>query len=134
MNQDTHDLMQKVLRGEHSTYPGHPIVVGLLIMEVYPNVEAASRRTEHGWADALSNSAIPGAGSEVRTALAYLERMAKGSMTPQEAIERARTNWNAGGHVANVIPGQEQADRFADDYIAKATAWLNLPTTTPSAP
>lgn len=124
MNKEGYDLEQRVLDKEHSVYPGHPVTVGLLIMERYNTIDEALHPTIHGWPEAVGDGAIPGAGSEVHAAVHLLRSIALGERTPEEAVAYARKTWHAGGHVDNVVPAQEQADRFTIAYLTKAASWF----------
>lgn len=99
-------------------YPGHPLVVATIIMELYPSFEEANRPTEHGWSEVLSDHRVPGAGDHVGAAMRTLSIGAKGG-SPDEMIHHATTYWNdgrAGGHINNIDDGKEQARAFEDRF------------------
>lgn len=93
-------------------YPGHPLVLATIIMEIYGSFDEANAPTGHGWCEALADHRIPGAGDHVGAAVRTLAIGAKGG-TADEMIAYANRYWsegNAGGHLKNVVAGQQQAD------------------------
>lgn len=48
---------------DHAVYPGQPLVCAAAIVQLFPNLEAATTRTEHGWW-ACESSDSPGAGGQ----------------------------------------------------------------------
>lgn len=121
--------LQQTLLGGPAVYPGHPLTLGLLIMEAYPDLAAAKARPDakpgasYPPAPAALASSLPGAGGCMYSALDLLARIQDGRLTPEEAVEFARTDWRGLNHPGAVEPGQEQADRVADRFIEQARAW-----------
>lgn len=114
------------LTGDWPVYPGHPLVLAVAIMEVFPSFEAANKRTEHGWCEALSDHRIPGAGDHVGAAMRVLKLGADGR-SASEMIEFAREYWdrgNAGGHHKNVEAGRAQSKAAEARFCQLAQAWF----------
>lgn len=119
-------LIIKNLTGDWPVYPGHPLVLATVVMEVFPSFEAANRQTEHGWCEALADSRIPGASCHVYAAMRLLKLGADGR-SADDMIEFARDYWDrgsAGGHHKNVEAGQVQAKATAHRFRELAKAWF----------
>lgn len=113
--------------GDYTVYPGHPLTLALVIMHRYQSLSQASQRTSFGWPSAVGEGDIPGAGSAIYNALELLNRIADGRTSIDDAASLAAEWWaysEAGGHTKNIVPGQEQADRFKGAFLAKAREWL----------
>jgi hypothetical protein len=79
--------------GGHSAYPGHPIVLGCMIMDRYQNLEHANRVEEgEQFPNASADSFIPGAGCAVSTALAVLKLAENEGVGP--AYDLAARYWD----------------------------------------
>lgn len=119
-------IIIKELTGDWPVYPGHPLVLAAAIMKVFPNFEAASKPSGHGWSEALADSRIPGAGDHVGAAMRVLKLGADGA-GEDAMVEYAKDYWdrgNAGGHFKNVEPGQVQARAVEPHFRALAKAWF----------
>lgn len=113
------------LTGRGVVYPGHPLVVATIIMEIYGSFDEANAPTGHGWCEALADHRIPGAGDHVGAAMRTLAIGAKGG-TADEMIAYANGYWsegNAGGHLKNVEAGLQQAEAFVARFRDLAAAW-----------
>ena len=114
-------------------YPGHPLVLAVLIMRIFPNLQAAGSRSESGYPAALVDSDIPGAGCHVYAALRILQTRGDG-VTPQRMIEQASEYWTrgkAGGHLKNVAEGIAHAEQFVGEFLTRATdEWFTGDSTT----
>lgn len=111
--------------GEHITLPAHPIVVGWIIMQLYPDLESALATTKHGWHTAVGDGRIPNTGWSVNTALDVLKFWKE--FTPEGLAEYADKEWRrggAGGYEERVEPGSAQGKKFAGLYIEKAKTWF----------
>lgn len=114
------------LTGKGLVYPGHPLVVATVIMQVFPDFEAANAPTPNGWCAALGNSRIPGAGDHVGAAVRVLEIGASGGSV-EDMVEYACNYWmqgQAGGHVDNVEAGVAQAAAIKPHFEAAAATWF----------
>lgn len=108
-------------------YPGHPLVLATIIMEIYGSFDEANAPTGHGWCEALADHRIPGAGDHVGAAVRTLAIGAKGG-TADEMIAYANRYWsegNAGGHLKNVVAGQQQAEAFVARFRDLAGVWAS---------
>lgn len=118
--------MKKIV-SEAAVYPGHPITLAFVIVQVYPTFEEAFKKTEHGWPAALGSNDVPGAGGNVYMALDLLRNLQKG-MSAKEAFAGADASWAACDNqgtrnVPRWREGQEQADRFKARLEASASWW-----------
>lgn len=119
-------LIIKDLTGDWPVYPGHPLVLATAIMEVFPSFDAAHRKTEHGWCEALGDSRIPGAGDHVGAAMRVLKLGAEGR-SADDMIDFARDYWdrgNAGGHHKNLEAGRAQAKAAESHFRDLAKVWF----------
>lgn len=119
------ELEQRLL-GDHSVYPGHPLVIALLVSHLYEDLSSAMEPTEFGWPAAVGSNDVPGGGGEVRAGLDVLVSIATGERTVDEAIQWGDARWQeskAGGHVNKVVPGQEQADRIKPLLRDRLETW-----------
>lgn len=122
--------------GEASVYPGHPITVGLIIMETYDSYSDANHTPERSeqdkkWGysscpDALSNGDIPGAGGCVYAALDFLKLALETGV--DEAIQQADKVWGVIDDQKKMNParyqeGQDQADKIKDRVRTKLATW-----------
>lgn len=117
----------KQLLGEWPVYPGHPLTIATVIMHCYETLDAAAANTEHNWPAALGNGDVPGAGGEVYVGLDLLLNIRAGKVSIEEAPAEAQARWlrnGAGGHTDRIAPGQEQADRFQELFLSKASEWF----------
>jgi hypothetical protein len=115
-------------------YPGHPIVIALVIMDTYKSLdEAHARKGEYP--SALANGNIPGAGGNVYNALDVLTHISRG-MTVEDAFEWADGLWagcddqkhRSGSEQERLQSrwrrGQEQADDLKEDFRKKVADWF----------
>lgn len=106
------------LRRRH-VYPGHPITIALMILNLYPTLHAAGER-KGDFPAALGDGRIPGAGGNVHTALDTLHQVAKGTSIDEvlvDADERwANCDDQRERHVDRWRAGQEQADGLKDEF------------------
>lgn len=124
----------KSLTGTWPVYPGHPLVVAVAVMHFYPNYSAASTPTASGWAEALGDIRIPGAGCHVTAAMRTLELGVKGASI-DEMVAYAKHYWTdggAGGHSRFVADGEAQADAIESTFREMAKTWIT--STTPIEP
>lgn len=115
------------LTGSGVVYPGHPLVLATIIMEIYGSFDEANTPTGHGWCEALADHRIPGAGDHVGAAMRTLAIGAKGG-TADEMIAYANRYWSegsAGGHLKNVDAGLQQAEVFVVRFRDLAGAWAS---------
>lgn len=113
------------LTGRGVVYPGHPLVVATIIMEIYSSFDEANAPTGHGWCEALSDSLIPGAGCHVGAAMRTLAIGANGGSV-EEMILYSKTYWDrgsAGGHHKNVEAGRLQARAIEARFRELASTW-----------
>lgn len=121
--------LAKLSGGFALVYPGHPLVLALLIMRAFPDYAAANAPTEHGWCQALADSRIPGAGDHVGAAMRTLAVGHQGG-TIDQMVEYANDYWSrgkAGGHLGNVEAGAAQAQALEPVFRDVAAAWFALP-------
>ena len=128
MDERTYEIADRIMNGEDYVYPGHPLVIGLYIMEAFPDIEDAM--SEDGpnamFKKALQSSTVPGAGGAVSSALNVLQLMKDNILSVEKGIELTRKSWASQSFPANVEDGQLQADRFESIYVEKAKQWLGL--------
>lgn len=115
------------ITGDHVlVYPGHPLVLSLIIMRAFKGYASANAPTEHGWCQALADARIPGAGDHVGAAMRVLAIGDQGG-TIDQMVDSANDYWlrgNAGGHHANVEAGRLQAKALEPVFRAEAGAWF----------
>lgn len=120
------NLIIKDLTGEWPVYPGHPLVLAVAIMELFPSFDEANKPTERGWCEALADSSIPGAGDHVGAAMRVLQ-MGSDGRSEDDMIQYARDYWdrgNAGGHHKYVEPGQAQSKAAEPRFRELVKAWF----------
>lgn len=124
------NLEARILNGEMAVYPGHPAVVGLLIMHAFPNLEGATGSQgegNHVKLGALRDPRIPGAGSSVRAALRVLDGMSE--VGPEASFAAAEAAWidqtgpGTGNHEDLHAEGAGQAERFKMAFLDQAERW-----------
>ena len=102
--------------GVAAVYLGHPVTIALCVVLVYESFAEADRPTGHGWAEALGNSEVPGAGGNVACAINLLRRLRDG-MPAAEVLGRADDTWAWCDDQKDKNPdrwrrGQQQADEL----------------------
>ena len=118
--------LERDLLGGHAIYPGHPVVLALLVTHIFPSLAAAATPTEHGWSAALGSNEITGAGDMVSSAMRLLHGVASRTTTIEEAIAWSNKQWResaAGGHPDRVERGQEQVDRAMPLLQSRLETW-----------
>lgn len=106
-------------------YPGHPVEIGLRIMAAFPNFQTASSKGGT-FQKALESQDVPGAGGAVHTAMAVLERVQKGEVTPEAAFDHAGELWDnarSSDFAHRRIPGTESVLPFRDAFCARLREW-----------
>lgn len=106
-------------------HPGHPVLIALLIMTKYPNLNAARQREEGtGCTAVLADGDIAGAGEQVNAALDILADVRRDG--PEAAFARASGQWLARTSRRfsdRQAPGQIQAERFKRRFLELAADW-----------
>lgn len=107
-------------------YPGHPTCVAILIMDKYPNLEAALRRQEGlTFGNALGDSDIPGAGGNVHGALEVLTEARKHGA--DAALSYGDAWWKrcaSGSNFGeNQAAGLAQAEEVKAEFRSRVEAW-----------
>lgn len=121
-----HNIIMDIT-GDQMIYPGHPLVLAVTIMHVFPNFDEANKQTEHGWCEALADPRIPGAGDHVGASMRVLKLGANGCGA-EAMIEYARDYWdrgNAGGLHKNVEAGRAQAAMVETSFRELAKTWFS---------
>lgn len=114
------------LTGSWPVFPVHPLVVATVIMEAFPDFDAANKPTGHGCCAALGDQRIPGAGDHVGAAMRVLQLGAAGA-SAEAMIKHADEYWTrggAGGHSSKVAPGSAQALAIEPAFRERARRWL----------
>jgi len=118
-----------LLDGEIAVYPGHPLTLAYLIVNAYPSLAQATRKSDRSeFMHALANCGIPGAGGNVYSALRFLKAVADGELSMQQAVDRANDNWahcddQAQTYIERWRQGQAQADRILDRLTKQLIHW-----------
>ena len=113
--------------GEHAEYPGHPLILASMVMDRYPNLEAALRREQgREFSNALSDNFIPGAGCAVHSALDTLRQAMDHGL--EAAYAQANQYWLAWEqqHPNNALGaahGREQAERIKSRFEVQLNSW-----------
>ena len=121
----------KILKEEFDSsfvYPGHPLVLGFLIMRRFQDYASANAPTGHGFSEALGCNDISGAGCHVNAAMNMLKMGSQGKSI-EEMIDYANQYWvhgGAGGHAKNVIPGSELASKVQPRFVELAQKWFAI--------
>jgi len=110
-------------------YPGHPCLIAMQIMCAFPSYAAASQRTKHGWAEALSCSHVRGAGGAVNQVMELLRLMTEESMPPEEAHSFGCMLWKRSrqnDHPDALGRGETEAERRRDLFLSLSSFWTSL--------
>ena len=81
------DEHKEAIRRMPTVYPGHPCLIAMQIMAAFPDAEAALKKTEHGWPEALSNSSVGGAGGATYQGVSVIKKLVENPGKPNEAFE-----------------------------------------------
>lgn len=119
-------MLELGLPGGASVYPGHPLTIAYLITKAHASFEEAAAPTCHGFARAIGNGEVPGAGGNVRHGLEVLRKLYKGWDLPK-AAEWAKQIWARTDRQDHVVQGQEQADLVLPLLAANPTWWQRRP-------
>lgn len=117
------------LTGEITIYPGHPLVLAVEIISIFPTPFEALERTQSGLLQgprAVLDDRISGGGGEAYNA-SNLIRMAVEGTSAEDLIEWADKVWintAAGGEHAAIEPGLEQANKLKPLFEKLLKAWL----------
>lgn len=125
MNFNHHEYVRKI-SGDSIVYPGHPLVVALIIMNVFENFASATEMNGGSYNAALSSSDVPGAGDHVHAAISAL-KLGRNGASADEVIQYANNYWtrgNAGGHSKNLKSGQEQSAACEAFFREKLKTWI----------
>lgn len=125
MNFNHYEYVRQI-SGDYTVYPGHPLVVALVIMNVFPDFASATEMNGHSYNAALSSSDVPGAGDHVRAAISALN-LGRNGASVDEVIQFSNDYWtrgNAGGHSKNLKDGQEQSAACEAHFREKLNPWL----------
>jgi hypothetical protein len=102
------------------TYPGHPIVIMVEILQEYPDLKEAYITPQLGlFPNALTNPRIHGSGTNVSEAITLLEYVHEGALTIEQAFAMADTYWaecdnQKAGQLARWQEGQNEADQLKE--------------------
>lgn len=114
------------LTGDWPVYPGHPLVLAMAIMRVFPSFTEANAPSVNGWCVAITDTRIPGAGDHVGAAMQMLEMGSRG-LDADAMVTYAARYWEeglAGGHVKHVAVGKAQAERIEPHFRAMSEQWF----------
>jgi len=118
------------LFGESPIYPGHPVLVGILIMDRYASyAHATAVAPDSPYANALRDGFIPGAGCAVHAALDCLKRALPGTADSRTAAlaeaERYWENWEhqSARNGPSAAIGRRQAEHAHERYFERVEAW-----------
>jgi hypothetical protein len=117
-----------ILDGQFAVYPGHPLVVAWVIMNVYDTPDEALAMTKHGWCEAVGSNDIPGAGDGAGNGARVCRKIRDG-MSGEDAADLAEELWTrmvgpgTGNHEKYYEPGREQAAAFRERFVEKAETW-----------
>ena len=109
-------------------YPGHPLVVAVAALQVFPSAKAALGPCPKGqWSAMVGCGAVPGGGDAVYAGDQVLRHIWIGTMTVTEAVVYADALWVAMTSGDNFPwqrgPGQEKAGKLRDRFLALCAAW-----------
>ena len=118
-------------RISEQTYPGHPLVIAVRIMENFPSLEAATERGHH-FSAAQESPMIRGGGASVAAALEILKLMAReeDGLSQEKAIEVANQNWDlnrSGIGEEKYAAGVREAEAAKEDFLSMTSWWLPQP-------
>ena len=112
-------------------YPGHPVVIALHVMRVFPSAKAALR-DDNGIDDKslINNGSIPGGGNAVYQTAKMLRDMWTGHLTVGGAKNHAFRVWNSldgagpnSGYEKSFDEGQAQANLLWKQFEEAMAAW-----------
>lgn len=81
-------------RGDLCVYPGHPVAIAYMIFVLYPKIEEAfETRSGNGYANAVSDIRIPGAGGNVYQGMYLVRKLVDEPENFDEHVEAAFKQW-----------------------------------------
>ena len=118
---------EKEVLGEHAEYPGHPVILGTMVMDRYECFEHAAARGEgEKYYNAISDSFIPGAGCAVSSTMSVLKLAIE--KNPEAAFAEAERYWKGWEEQSpqnreRAAHGRAQAERAKGMFLARLKAW-----------
>lgn len=116
------------LRRDYDVYPTPPLISAACIVQLFPNLEAAAARTEHGWCAAEGAHDVPGAGGQATKAVRAMERYRDHGDVDLVLVE-LHEGWRRTVHPGNFEdryePGNEKAEAIEPLLRPVLEAWLN---------
>jgi len=106
-------------------YPGHPVVLAVMIMKKFASWKEASARTKYTFPAALGSQEIPGAGGAVYSALDVLKRIKLG-ISCEDALAEANRVWKIerdNGYAHNYAEGQKKAEALIPLFKELIKSW-----------
>lgn len=110
-------------------YPGHPMVIAVIIMDVYARFHDANTPTEHNWCHALGNSKIPGAGGNVAATMDLLRFVENKALDVDGAVQWAKDYWKrcvgpgTGNHERQFKSGVDGAAAIEATFRTRLSEW-----------
>jgi hypothetical protein len=114
-------MTNTTLLSEPVVFPGHPLVIALIIMERFSNLADALDERDTGIARVLADPGVPGNSVSLDAAIGLLELGCAGT-TLDELVRHADTLWR------DASPGQlqqglAQGNRFEALFRERASVW-----------
>jgi hypothetical protein len=127
--QEAHEWAEQIF-GERPAYPGHPILLSVLIMDRYQSLAHARLRDAGAiYSNVASDWFIPGAGDAVCSALDVLELALQAQADATlKAFAEAERYWAAWerqqpGNARSAAAGRELAERAKALFLARLAGW-----------
>lgn len=113
---------------EHYSAIGHPAVVSVFLMREFKSLDEAMEIPEgYLYTRALSSFKIPGAGSEVWSAIDLLKDAKLHNWTAEHTFDVACASWTKEcGNKEKIENGRNQAVAMRDEFIKKFTSWIQM--------
>jgi hypothetical protein len=128
-SQQAHEWAEQIF-GQQPDYPGHPILLSVLIMDRYQSIAHARQRAAGAtYSNVASDGFIPGAGDAVCSALDVLEiALEADADAALKAFAEAERYWAAwerqhGVNAQRAAAGRDLAERAKALFLDRLTAW-----------
>lgn len=112
---------------DHGEYPGHPVVLGVMVMDRYHSFDHANQTPRGGqYYNAISDSFIPGSGCAVSSTMSVLKLgLELGAEAAFKEAERYWQGWEdqSPKNLKSAARGREQAEKMKHLFVQRLEAW-----------
>lgn len=111
--------------GAPVVYPGHPVVIACMTMDLFESLEEAAVKREDEKYPALLTSPVPGSGCAMWAAIDLLKGFKK---NPDYSLKRAEEYWinwieQSPNNMVKGEEGKKQAEKMLDTFKRKIETW-----------